>query len=207
MRSSKALENSKPHLQRAWSMNTWIFVRHGESVANAEKYLSGWENISLTSKGRSEALALKNTLETMLHKIELELGKKPRVELISSDLQRAVETGQIATGGANIFQDKRFRERCFGAHQGKPKHILRESGIMEQLLSWNCDDPQIESFQQLANRVFPAMDEYSSEVTVLFAHGGVIRMILGLLEKKSLHETARWSIPNAVPYIRKKPLR
>ena len=188
-------------------MSIWIFVRHGESVANAQQYLSGWQDVPLTLKGRSEALALKDTLNQTLNKIEHDLGKNPCVEFISSDLQRAVETAILATNEGFILQDKRFRERCFGAHQGTPKSLLKKTGLMEHILSWECDDPEIESFQQLANRVLPAMDEYTSDVIVLFAHGGVIRMILGLLEKKPLRETARWKIPNATPYIRKSPLQ
>ena len=95
--------------------------------------------------------------------------------------------------------------RCFGQHQGSLKHELRRNGIMDQILSWTCEDPQIESFQQLANRVLPAMETYTSEIVVLFAHGGVIRMILGLLEGCPLDETARRNIPNTEPYIIKSP--
>ena len=186
-------------------MGIWILVRHGESVANAQKYLSGWQDVPLTTKGRTEALALKKLLQNALAESEQKLGFIPCVQLVSSDLQRAVETGKLATDGSFILQDRRFRERCFGTHQGRSKILLRKEGIMEQILSWTCDDPEIESFQQLAARILPAMDEYTSDVTVLFAHGGVIRTILGLLEHKSLRDIARWKIPNAVPYVVTSP--
>ena len=188
-------------------MSVWILIRHGESVANSAKYLSGWQDVPLTDKGRTDAINLRPTFQALLNQLKQKLGEDAKVQMISSDLQRAVQTGMLVSGNEQIIQDKSFRERHFGIHQGSLKSDLRENGIMNQILSWTCDNPQIESFQQLANRVLPAMETYNSEIVVLFAHGGVIRMILGLLEGSPLEETARRNIPNTEPYIIKRPER
>ena len=36
-------------------MNTWVFLRHGESTANRARQLSGWEDVALTALGRAQA--------------------------------------------------------------------------------------------------------------------------------------------------------
>ena len=122
-------------------MSVWILIRHGESVANSAKYLSGWQDVPLTDKGRTDAINLRPTFQALLNQLKQELGEDAKVQMISSDLQRAVQTGMLVSGNEQIIQDKSFRERHFGIHQGSLKSDLRENGIMNQILSWTsaCD--------------------------------------------------------------------
>jgi 2,3-bisphosphoglycerate-dependent phosphoglycerate mutase len=186
----------------------WILIRHGESTANAQQILSGWQDVLLTKKGEQQAQALQAELQHLLLKQEQLLNRPPELTALSSDLQRAVRTAQLALGSdVQLLQKPQFRERYFGAHQGRDKATLRAEGTMQQFLSWFNPPPHTESFQQLAERVFPAMDEHNEELVFLFAHGGVIRMIVGLAEGLSLEETARMDIPNTTPYQLQAPAK
>ena len=170
-------------------------------MANAQQVLSGWQDVPLTQKGERQAQALQAALEELKQEQAVLLNRAPQTTVLSSDLQRAVRTAQLALGTeAPLLQKPQFRERFFGIHQGRDKAILRAEGTMEQFLSWSNPPPHTESFQQLAERVFPAMDEHNEELVFLFAHGGVIRMIVGLAEGRSLEETAKMDIPNTTPY-------
>ena len=66
-------------------MPRWIFVRHGESVANQAGRFSGWQDVSLTARGKAQARAVGEQL--LSHKID---------QVLSSDLKRARATAQLA---------------------------------------------------------------------------------------------------------------
>ena len=63
-------------------------VRHGESETNKIHYMTGWLDVSLTEKGREDALFARSVLEGV------EFDK-----IYSSDLVRALQTDKINVGG------------------------------------------------------------------------------------------------------------
>ena len=65
--------------------STWLFLRHGESVANAARRLSGWEDVALTPAGEDQAKVA-----------GAELSQWPLARVLSSDLRRARRTAAIA---------------------------------------------------------------------------------------------------------------
>ena len=69
-------------------MSQWIFVRHGQSVANAEGWLSGWEDVPLTSQGIEEARLAQKELEGEIFN-----------RVLCSDLQRARHTAALILEG------------------------------------------------------------------------------------------------------------
>ena len=92
-------------------MNNLILVRHGQSVWNKEKRFTGWVDIELTEKGRSEA------------KWAGELIKKLDINFhayFTSHLKRAINTLEIILEVLNkqnveIFKTKELNERHYGA--------------------------------------------------------------------------------------------
>lgn len=158
-------------------MSKWTLIRHGESTANSANQLSGWQDVPLTTKGKEQAkqagLALCN------QKIDL---------VVSSDLQRAVHTAQIAmkvwseqtkTPFPTLYQDPIFRERNFQHLQGKDKTILKKQGKMDLLKKWDSAPLGIETYQQLTQRAVQGLKKWSKyENCLLFAHGGVIRVLI-----------------------------
>lgn len=89
-------------------MNLYL-VRHGQSIANSNKTHSGWSQIPLTEKGRSDAERAGQYLRTLHFD-----------RVYSSDLRRAVETARFALPGCEPVQLPVLRERNVGSLAGRP---------------------------------------------------------------------------------------
>ncbi len=98
---------------------TLIFVRHGQSEANTDKYFAGHYDAPLTTLGLEQA-----------EKMAEFLKEYPITAVFSSDLSRASDTAlPIASYfGLSIKTDKRLREVHAGAWQQKSFSYL-ESNI------------------------------------------------------------------------------
>ena len=178
-------------------MSQWIFLRHGESVANAGGFLAGWDDVPLTPLGEQQAAEAGRSLAGM-----------PIERVVTSDLCRALRTAEIALharGGTapRPIVDPRFRERHLGQWSGEPLARLRADGRVEQLLGWTTAPPGGESHLDLVLRALPALAELGeSPVTLMVAHGGLLRALLGVLDGVPVEEIGRHSVANAVPITR-----
>lgn len=89
----------------------FVFLRHGESVGNAEERFQGQSDFPLTEAGRKQALAL---AERWLHEVM-------RFDLVvTSPLSRARETAEIIAGrlGAPVEVNPIWLERNAGEVSG-----------------------------------------------------------------------------------------
>lgn len=88
---------------------TFYFVRHGETQYNVEGLIQGWVDSPLTEKG---------VLRTKELSIELQTVEFSRI--VSSTLQRAVETAKILNEYHNLKIDTYddLREVNFGNYDG-----------------------------------------------------------------------------------------
>ena len=84
----------------------WL-VRHGETVWNAQRKISGWVDVELSERGQQMA----RDLRPRLHPEEFD-------GVWSSDLRRALDTAQLAYGRPTQ-QDVRLRELDFGPLEGE----------------------------------------------------------------------------------------
>lgn len=85
------------------------FVRHGESVGNAENRLQGLSDYPLSETGRAQARAL------------AEQWKRQHVvfdQIIASPLSRAFETAQILAGEQPVEPEPLWMERDMGERTG-----------------------------------------------------------------------------------------
>lgn len=179
-------------------MTTWILIRHGESTANLARQLSGWHDVELTKKGIRQA---RSAGEMIAH--------HPIDRVISSDLQRAADTAKHAMAvwakghgveSLPVQTDPRLRERNLGDLQGKSIDKLRASGRLDVLLGWETAPRGGESLHTVIARCIPALLSVDGPGCVaVFAHGGVIRGLTGLLEGVPLSEIGVRKIPNAIP--------
>jgi 2,3-bisphosphoglycerate-dependent phosphoglycerate mutase len=108
--------------------------------------------------------------------------------IISSNMLRARKTAEpIAKAcGLTLRTEADLHERKVGNMQGTP--ILGEFGVWPDTLArWTSGDtgyapPDMESYDQIANRVLPVWDrvtrEFSGKSLVIVAHGIVVRVIL-----------------------------
>lgn len=181
-------------------MTTWILVRHGESTANLARQLSGWHDVALTQTGIEQAKAA-----------GAPLARHPIDRVLSSDLQRAAQTAEYAiaawaqTRGVAplpVHTDPRLRERDMGRFQGMSIDKLRADGRFHALLEWDSAPPGGESLRAVIARCIPVLVEADGPGCVaVFAHGGVIRGLTGLLESVPLQDIGVRKIANAKPIV------
>jgi len=173
----------------------WIFVRHGESVANYEGWLSGFVDVPLTDKGIAQAANVAELLS------EVKVSR-----IYSSDLVRAKETARAVAEakGLSVVSNYALRERSLGDWAHRQYSDVRASGGGGRLTSWHDAPPNGESLGRLAARVMPYLSTLgpSNDATVIVAHGGVIRVICGLLDGVDKDVIGKNKIPNATPIVR-----
>ncbi len=111
---------------------TLVLLRHGESEWNAKNLFTGWVDVDLTDKGRTEAarggelMAAEGLLPDVLH---------------TSVLRRAITTAQLALETCDrmwipVRRSWRLNERHYGALQGKDKKQTKEEFGEEQFMLW-----------------------------------------------------------------------
>ena len=145
-----------------------VFETHSISTDNERGIATGWLPGLLSERGRTLAA---------------ELGERRRDDgiaaVFTSDLRRAVETAEIAFGGAGIpiHQDPRLRECNFGSLNGVPVSQV------EAERSRRVDDPFPggESYRQAAERVRDFLDDLRP------AYDGKRVVVIG-------HSATRWAL-------------
>ena len=111
---------------------TLVLLRHGESEWNAKNLFTGWVDVPLTEKGRTEAaragslIAEADVLPDVLH---------------TSVLRRAITTAHLALDTADrhwipVRRSWRLNERHYGDLQGKNKKQTLEEYGEEQFMLW-----------------------------------------------------------------------
>src|ERR1700709_1699968 len=109
-----------------------VLLRHGESDWNAKNLFTGWVDVPLSDKGRTEAetggrpLAGAGLLPDVVH---------------TSLLRRAITTANLALDVADrhwipVKRSWRLNERHYGALQGKDKKATLEEYGEEQFMLW-----------------------------------------------------------------------
>jgi 2,3-bisphosphoglycerate-dependent phosphoglycerate mutase len=109
-----------------------VLLRHGESEWNAKNLFTGWVDVPLNDKGRTEAargadlLRERDLLPDLLH---------------TSVLRRAIQTAEICLDGIDrhwipVRRSWRLNERHYGALQGKDKKATLEKYGEEQFMVW-----------------------------------------------------------------------
>ena len=111
---------------------TLILLRHGESDWNQKNLFTGWVDVRLTEKGRTEAARAGELLASS--------GLLPDV-LHTSVLSRAIQTANLALEQADrlwipVRRSWRLNERHYGALQGLDKAETKEKYGDEQFMLW-----------------------------------------------------------------------
>jgi 2,3-bisphosphoglycerate-dependent phosphoglycerate mutase len=113
-------------------VGTLVLLRHGESDWNQRNLFTGWVDVDLTEKGRTEARRGGELL--------VEHGLAPDV-LHTSVMRRAVRTAELALDAADrmwipVRRSWRLNERHYGALQGKDKAATLAEFGEEQFMLW-----------------------------------------------------------------------
>jgi len=115
-----------------------IYFVHGTTTDNAEKLCSGWKEAMLNELGKQQAENLGDVIR--------EKGIKFDV-LITSDLQRAIDSSNIAFPEYNKITDNRLRECNYGDLDGKHKSLVVYEEHMDNPF------PNGESLKDVENRM------------------------------------------------------
>ncbi|QIM19198.1 phosphoglyceromutase [Leucobacter coleopterorum] len=211
--------------------HTLILLRHGQSEWNQKNLFTGWVDVRLTEKGRSEAAAAGELLA--------EAGMLPDV-LHTSMLSRAIQTANLALDTADrlwipVKRSWRLNERHYGALQGLDKAETLEKYGEQQFMEWRrsfdtpppvLDDssewsqandpryvgidgvrPQTECLKDVIDRLLPyweseILSDLNAGKTVLVtAHGNSLRALVKHLEGISDEDIAGLNIPTGMPLV------
>jgi broad specificity phosphatase PhoE len=169
-----------------------IAVRHGEVPSNVVGRVNGWFDEDLTPEGRAQAAEVAEQLDGSFAKI------------ISSTLQRAVETAEIIARRhpRPILLDPNLRERNFGSLHGKTwaeieaetGHDMRHLDI--DLMQYDYRSWGGECVAEVIARVraFVRSVEHESEDVLAVTHGGVIKTLYTLLDSDPRHPITNCSV-------------
>lgn len=168
-------------------MARWHFLRHGHTLANLEGRLEGRGDSPLAPEGEREARALARLVE------ELAPGR-----ILCSPLARARRTAVLAAPGWPVEVVPALVERHLGPWEGMLRQEARAAGAMEVLLDWHHQPPGGESQRQVALRVLAALCQRAHHPdTLVVAHAGVLRALLGPLDGLARQDRGRWRVPHA----------
>jgi probable phosphoglycerate mutase len=161
--------------------HTIYFVRHGETVWNAERRWQGRKDSALTEAGRGHARA---NAETLLEAVP-NLRTLP---FVSSPLGRARETMHIIRAQLNLPEhgyavDERLAELGFGNWEGMTAREIRDAAPVEweafRAAPWNGAPCGGESYAQMVARLRSWLADLTGDV-VAVAHGAVGRALRGI---------------------------
>lgn len=155
----------------------FLFVRHGQSVANAAGVFIGQTDLPLSALGQKQAQLLCDGY----------LSKKQIDFLYSSDLKRAIETIQptAASKQMTIHTDQRFREIYGGDWEGKSfeqltREYRSEYGVWLQNIS-EAVCTKGESTANLRLRLLGAVrnlaEQYPGKTVCVATHAMAIRSL------------------------------
>jgi len=162
-------------------MTTLFLIRHGESVAQVEGFLSGHDTCrGLSDLGRRQVEVLRDRL--------LRTGEIKADVLVTSILPRAIETAEIIAPAVGTVVDEQTCDLC-EIHAGEAEGLTwEEYGERYPGIQWGPDiahAPGAESWNQFGARVGKALrryvEEHEGKTIVAAVHGGVIEQSFNAL--------------------------
>ena len=210
-------------------MSYLILVRHGQSVWNLEKKFTGWVDVDLTEKGKSEAkksgeLIKQEKIEVNLYYSSFQLRAKNTLKIIQEELQDFKEV-------KNTWE---LNERHYGALTGlnkdEMKKKLGEDKVYQFRRSWDLrPDPldknnpyhplNIETYKEIPLEKIPDTESlkdtyervinfYNREIEkkinkniLISAHGNSIRALCKHLFNLDDSEISKLEIPTGNPLL------
>jgi len=180
---------------------TILLIRHGETSWNAVRRLQGHTDIPLNDEGARQANALAQALAA--EQVDV---------LVSSDLQRAMQTAQAVADqydGLDVQTDDQLRERCYGVFEGMLYADIEQQYPAEYAL-WQARDidavmpageREAESFRQFYQRSTDGIAEWAQRhpgrTIAIVAHGGVLECAYRAAVGMSLDSPRDFQVKNA----------
>ena len=207
-----------------------VLIRHGESTWNKENRFTGWTDVELSEKGRSEARTAGELLKKEGFVFDV---------AYASLLKRALNTlwtvlQELDLVWIPIEKDWRLNERHYGALQGLNKAETAAKYGDEQVLIWRRSydippppleksderwpghDPRYAGIENLplteclkdtVERFLPLWHEQiapavkSGKRVIIAAHGNSLRALVKYLDQVSDTDIINLNIPTGVPLV------
>jgi 2,3-bisphosphoglycerate-dependent phosphoglycerate mutase len=211
--------------------HTLVLLRHGESVWNAKNLFTGWVDVDLSDRGRSEAvrggqlLVAEGLLPDVVH---------------TSLLRRAITTANLALDTADrhwipVRRSWRLNERHYGDLQGKDKKQTMAEFGEEQFMLWRrsydtppppisdtneftqagdpryadlgSEMPSTECLKDVVGRMVPYWEKEiradldHGHTVLIAAHGNSLRALVKHLDGISDDAIAALNIPTGMPLV------
>ena len=143
----------------------FYFIRHGQSLANAEGYPAGRMDSPLTAQGLREAQDVRA--------VARRFDPAP-TRIVTSTLSRARDTAAIINQdlGLPVIVDDDLCEQDYGAYQGRPKDEMRAAhGTF-----WYAAPPGGEKYADFQARIGAAVERAvaAGPLPLIVGHGGMI---------------------------------
>lgn len=157
-------------------------VRHGETDWNVEGRLQGQRDINLNGRGRDQAISVGHILKRDCPEV---LG----FDFVSSPLTRAQDTMRLMRGSMGLDPeayrlDDRLKELTFGGWEGFTwDEMMAKDPVgctAREADKWGFCPPEGESYAMLSVRIGGWLSELKAP-TLAVTHGGVARVLLGLI--------------------------
>jgi broad specificity phosphatase PhoE len=176
---------------------TIYFVRHGETDWNAAQRYQGQRDIHLNTKGRQQARRNGVILSELLD------GEAASFDYVASPLRRACETMEIMRRELALPPDgyrcePRLKEVHYGHWEGQL--LLELPGVdpdgftARKADMWNWQPRDGESYRMLSDRVAHWLEEVRQD-TIVASHGGVSRVLRGLILRLASPEIPLLDVP------------
>ncbi|WP_299811299.1 histidine phosphatase family protein [uncultured Roseibium sp.] len=183
-----------------------IFIRHGQTDWNAEGRMQGQRDIPLNATGKAQATGNGERLKAFLEAENIPLDM---LDFVASPLGRTRMTMELlrsALGAdpATYRLDDQLKEITFGDWEG---HTLEELADVEPELivqrradKWGFVPPGGESYEMLTGRIGPWLRSVDRP-SVVVSHGGVFRVVRGLLEGLEKTATPKLDVPQDKVFV------
>ena len=176
---------------------TLYFARHGETDWNLAQRYQGRQDIPLNATGRAQAARNGETLARTL------AGVGGALDCVASPLLRARQTMEIllcelALAPCAYRTDARLAEINYGHWEGQLWTQLPlsdpEGFAARKADMWNWQPRGGESYRALSERVAGWLRALERD-TLCVAHGGVMRVLRGLIERLAPAQIFALSVP------------
>jgi len=186
-------------------MSQLILVRHGQSEWNALDIWTGWNDISLSEKGKQEAREAGNAIKDIL--IDT---------VFVSDLKRSQQTYEeiktvLHLKNIPVIVAPEIKERSYGDLAGKNKWKVKEEFGEEQFMkwrrSWDESVPNGESLKDVYKRVIPYYKDnilpllIQNKNVLISGHGNSLRALVKELDSIPDDRIASLEIGTGEVYI------
>jgi probable phosphoglycerate mutase len=177
-----------------------LLIRHGETDWNVEKRIQGHHDIPLNNTGKRQAASLSSALLS-----------EPLDAVISSDLQRTMQTARAIARprGMQVKVEPGLRERCFGAFEGLQYHEI-QARYPAAYAEWQAREldarfPEgihiAETLREFSERIMTTMHQLANKAGLrriaLVTHGGVLDCIYRHVMRMDFFKPRDFAILNA----------